>query len=150
MNWATHIDLATGRPVEVPAARYSGGSSFVMWPSPVGAHSWLPMAFSPKSGLVYRSCGICHGVHAVAAGGAPDLHASAVPLDARTFAAIVRGGVLVPRGMPRYEEFTDEQLADLAFYIRTRAAKLRSAARGGDRTATAGSQGDGTADAGTH
>lgn len=29
--------------------------------------------------------------------------------------------------MPRYEEFTDEELSDLAFYIRTQAAKLRSA-----------------------
>lgn len=326
VSWATHIDLATGRPAEVPGARYPGGSSFVMWPSPVGAHSWLPMAFSPKSGLAYvpaiematryddrgidpgtwkrsshrdvdgaanvdflaagddplngtssllawnpvtqkpawkvptpsfwnggvlatggdlvfqgqidhrfnaydaasgrllwsfdaeapviappityvargrqyvtvltgmatsgagfgpllaqfnidyrtqarrvltfaldaraalppspdvpvravedpgfrpdparaqraedrfgRSCGICHGVHAVAAGGAPDLRASAVPLDARAFAAIVRDGALVPRGMPRYEEFTDAQLGDLRHYIRTQAARLREA-----------------------
>ena len=80
-----------------------------------------------------RSCGICHGVNAVAAGGAPDLRASAIPLDARAFAAVVRDGALVPRGMPRYEEFTDEQLGDLAFYIRTQAAGLRARTVPGDR-----------------
>jgi len=332
VSWAERIDIATGRPVEVPGARYPDGGRFVMWPGPVGAHSWLPMAYSPKSKLAYvpviematryhdagidprtwqrsphrgvdggahvdflaaaadplngtssllawnpatqkpawklptpgfwnggvmatggdlvfqgridrrfdayeagsgrllwsfnaeapviappitytahgrqyvtvltgmatsgagfgpmlerfhidyrtqarrvltfaldargtlppspdvpvravedpgfvpdpvraaraddrfgRSCGICHGVNAVAAGGAPDLRASAIPLDARAFAAVVRDGALVPRGMPRYEEFTDEQLGDLAFYIRTQAAGLRARTVPGDR-----------------
>jgi len=329
VTWATHIDLETGRPVEVPGARYPDGSTFLMWPGPVGAHTWLPMAFSPKSGLAYvpvietaasytdagidpgswrraphrsldggvnvdffaasadplnntsslqawnpvtqkpawkvptpghwnggvlatagdlvfqgridrrfnaydagsgrllwsfkteapvlappitysvggrqyvtvlagmsssasaygplmqrfnidyrtqarrvltfaldgrgtlppapvvvaravedsafradparalraegmfgRSCAICHGVHAMAAGGAPDLRSSVVPLNPAAFANVVREGALVPRGMPRYEEFTDEELSDLAFYIRTQAAKLRSAQQG--------------------
>ena len=53
VTWATHIDLETGRPVEVPGARYPDGSTFLMWPGPVGAHTWLPMAFSPRSGLAY-------------------------------------------------------------------------------------------------
>lgn len=53
VTWATHIDLETGRPVEVPGARYPNGSTFLMWPGAVGAHTWLPMAFSPKSGLAY-------------------------------------------------------------------------------------------------
>jgi quinohemoprotein ethanol dehydrogenase len=52
-TWASRIDLGTGRPVEDPAARYPNGRSFELWPSPEGAHNWLPMAFSPKSGLVY-------------------------------------------------------------------------------------------------
>lgn len=52
-TWASHIDMKTGRPVENPDARYPGGKTFVMWPSPVGAHTWLPMAYSPKSRLVY-------------------------------------------------------------------------------------------------
>jgi len=343
VSWAERIDIATGRPVEVAGARYPDGGRFVMWPGPVGAHSWLPMAYSPKSGLAYvpviematryddagidprtwqrsphrgvdggahvdflaaaadplngtssllawnpatqkpawklptpgfwnggvmatggdlvfqgridrrfdayeagsgrllwsfdaeapviappitytvhgrqyvtvltgmatsgagfgpmlerfhidyrtqarrvltfaldargtlpsspdvpvravedpgfvpdsaraaraddrfgRSCGICHGVNAVAAGGAPDLRASAIPLDARAFAAVVREGALVPRGMPRYEEFTDEQLGDLAFYIRTQAAKLRANTApggGGDDSAAGARQG---------
>lgn len=53
VTWASKIDLASGRPVEDPAARYPDGSTFVLWPSPLGAHSWLPMAFHPGTGLVY-------------------------------------------------------------------------------------------------
>jgi quinohemoprotein ethanol dehydrogenase len=53
VSWASHIDLASGRPQEDPAARYPDGSTFVLWPSPLGAHSWLPMAFHPGTGLVY-------------------------------------------------------------------------------------------------
>jgi quinohemoprotein ethanol dehydrogenase len=53
VNWASKIDLKTGRPVENPAARYPGGATFVMWPSPLGGHNWLPMAYSPQTRLVY-------------------------------------------------------------------------------------------------
>ena len=53
VTWATRIDLATGRPVEVPEARFPNGTSFVVAPSSYGAHSWMPMAFSPKTGLAY-------------------------------------------------------------------------------------------------
>ncbi len=52
-NWAEKIDLATGRPVENPEARYPDGKMFTMWPSGNGAHNWYPMAFSPKARLVY-------------------------------------------------------------------------------------------------
>jgi quinohemoprotein ethanol dehydrogenase len=53
VTWASKIDLATGRPVENPAARFENGKSFELWPGNNGAHSWMPMAFSPKTGLVY-------------------------------------------------------------------------------------------------
>lgn len=53
VSWAKRIDLKTGRPVEDPDARYPDGKTFTMWPGPVGAHTWLPMAFNPKAGLVY-------------------------------------------------------------------------------------------------
>jgi quinohemoprotein ethanol dehydrogenase len=52
MNWASGMDMATGRPIENPAARYPD-KPFAMMPSAVGGHSWHPMAFSPKTGLVY-------------------------------------------------------------------------------------------------
>jgi PQQ-dependent dehydrogenase (methanol/ethanol family) len=52
-NWATKIDLATGRPVENPAIRYSATKAAIVWPAPLGAHNWHPMAFSPRTGLVY-------------------------------------------------------------------------------------------------
>jgi len=53
VTWADHIDLATGRPVETPGARYPEGQPFELWPSKNGAHSWMPMAYSPKTKLVY-------------------------------------------------------------------------------------------------
>lgn len=53
VSWATKIDLTTGRPAEVPGARYEDGKEFTMWPSPMGGHNWLPMAYSRKTGLVY-------------------------------------------------------------------------------------------------
>ena len=52
VNWASGIDLASGRPIETPNARYSDGL-FVASPGGAGAHSWHPMAFSPATGLVY-------------------------------------------------------------------------------------------------
>ncbi len=51
-NWTSGMDFATGRPVEVPKARYQEGV-FVSVPSGLGGHSWQPMAFSPVTGLVY-------------------------------------------------------------------------------------------------
>jgi quinohemoprotein ethanol dehydrogenase len=52
MNWAAGMDMATGRPIENPLARYPD-KPFAMQPSAVGGHSWHPMAYSPKTGLVY-------------------------------------------------------------------------------------------------
>lgn len=53
VNWASKIDLKTGRPVENPAARFPNGQEFAMWPGANGAHSWMPMAYSPATKLVY-------------------------------------------------------------------------------------------------
>jgi len=54
VNWAAGIDLETGRPIEYPAARYSlTGQEFMGIPGAIGAHSWHPMSYSPKTGLVY-------------------------------------------------------------------------------------------------
>jgi quinohemoprotein ethanol dehydrogenase len=53
VTWASKIDSATGRPVEDPAARFPHGTTFELWPSFFGAHSWMPSAFSPQTGLMY-------------------------------------------------------------------------------------------------
>ncbi len=54
INWAKGIDEKTGRPIENPGIRYSStGKPVQMMPGPDGAHTWHPMAFSPKTGLVY-------------------------------------------------------------------------------------------------
>jgi len=51
-TWASHIDMSTGRPVEIEGARYNNSSAKIM-PGPLGAHSWHPMSFNPDTGLVY-------------------------------------------------------------------------------------------------
>jgi quinohemoprotein ethanol dehydrogenase len=52
-NWASKIDLKTGRPVENPEVRYTDEKAAIVQPAPLGAHNWHPMAYSPKTGLVY-------------------------------------------------------------------------------------------------
>jgi len=53
VNWATHVDLATGRPaIDLAQVDYQNGPVFVV-PSGMGGHAWNPMAFSPDTGLVY-------------------------------------------------------------------------------------------------
>ncbi len=52
INWATGIDMETGRPVENPEARYDTVPVMVS-PGAGGAHNWNPMAFSPLTGLAY-------------------------------------------------------------------------------------------------
>jgi quinohemoprotein ethanol dehydrogenase len=51
-NWAERIDVESGRPVERTNIRHENGRTLI-YPSGVGAHSWMRMAFSPKTGLVY-------------------------------------------------------------------------------------------------
>jgi quinohemoprotein ethanol dehydrogenase len=51
-TWASHIDLATGRPVEIPGARYETGPALIT-PNLWGAHNWQAMSYSPLTGLAY-------------------------------------------------------------------------------------------------
>jgi len=53
VNWATHVDLETGRPVEVAGARWPGKAPYLQLPGPLGGHNWHPMSYSPNTGLVY-------------------------------------------------------------------------------------------------
>jgi len=52
VNWASHVDLKTGRPVETGQGDYSEGPKLV-FPSTHGGHNWHPMAYNLKTGLVY-------------------------------------------------------------------------------------------------
>ncbi|MEC9375028.1 MAG: PQQ-dependent dehydrogenase, methanol/ethanol family [Pseudomonadota bacterium] len=54
LNWASHVDLKTGRPVEYPYARYKNEGRLIL-PGPSGGHSWHPMSFSPITGHAYFS-----------------------------------------------------------------------------------------------
>jgi quinohemoprotein ethanol dehydrogenase len=66
-------------------------------------------------------CNLCHGMAAVAGGFAPDLRASAIPLSAAAFDAVVGGGSLQSRGMPRFADLSEEDLENLRHYLRSRA-----------------------------
>ncbi len=52
INWATGVDLTTGRPNIVPAALYKD-APWLGVPGGGGAHSWNPVAFNPTTGLLY-------------------------------------------------------------------------------------------------
>ncbi len=51
-NWAKEIDHKTGRPIETPFSRYKNVNAQIA-PHAIGAHNWHPMAYNPKTGLVY-------------------------------------------------------------------------------------------------
>ena len=53
VNWASHIDLKTGRPVENENMRPKVGHSPHVWPGTFGAHNYQPMSYNPDTGLVY-------------------------------------------------------------------------------------------------
>jgi len=61
-NWASHVDLATGRPVENPGANWASEPRLI-YPSAAGGHNWHPMAMNRDTGLVYvpaREAGWVH------------------------------------------------------------------------------------------
>jgi quinohemoprotein ethanol dehydrogenase len=53
VTWASHVDLETGRPVEVEGQRYEDGGPVRVAPSAWGAHSWHAMSYNPQVGLAY-------------------------------------------------------------------------------------------------
>ena len=56
VNWATHVDMATGRPVESDLAKQlRAGKPIDMWPSVRGAKNWPHAAFNPHTGLLYAN-----------------------------------------------------------------------------------------------
>ncbi|HKY92388.1 MAG TPA: PQQ-dependent dehydrogenase, methanol/ethanol family [Nevskiaceae bacterium] len=52
-NWASKVDLETGRPVVDPKVADWSKEPKIVAPGPFGAHNWQPMSFSPKTGLAY-------------------------------------------------------------------------------------------------
>jgi quinohemoprotein ethanol dehydrogenase len=82
-----------------------------------------------------QRCIACHGIGVIAAGAAPDLRTSGIPLSAEAFESVVRNGALLPNGMPRYPEFSDEDLAAIRQYIRSQAHEWREARKGGEASA---------------
>jgi alcohol dehydrogenase (cytochrome c) len=56
VNWASHVDPETGRPVETEVARkLRAGEQVEHWPSTRGAKNWPHAAFNPETGLLYAN-----------------------------------------------------------------------------------------------
>ncbi len=84
-----------------------------------------------------QRCSICHGANAVSGGAAPDLLASGVPMERESFESVLHDGMLVERGMPRFEELTGDELTGLQHYLRQRAREVlaaQAARQPGDQT----------------
>jgi quinohemoprotein ethanol dehydrogenase len=52
VNWASHVDMKTGRPVVTKAADWYSSPKNV-YPSWSGGHTWNPMSYSAQTHLVY-------------------------------------------------------------------------------------------------
>jgi len=56
VNWASHVDMKTGRPVETDIARsIRDMKATEHWPSTRGAKNWQHAAFNPETGLIYAN-----------------------------------------------------------------------------------------------
>ena len=67
-------------------------------------------------------CAACHGVGMQSAGTpGPDLRESAIALQLDSLSSVLKQGLLLERGMPRFQNLTDEQIRQLHAYIRARA-----------------------------
>lgn len=67
-------------------------------------------------------CAACHGVGLQSTGTpGPDLRESAIALDLGSFGELLKSGLLIERGMPRFEALTDTQVRQLHAYIRAKA-----------------------------
>jgi PQQ-dependent dehydrogenase (methanol/ethanol family) len=65
-NWTSGMDMATGRPIEVPEKRPRVNfRAKDVCPSAIGNKNWMPMSYSPQTGLVYMpTLNICMDMNA--------------------------------------------------------------------------------------
>ncbi|MGE3692590.1 MAG: PQQ-dependent dehydrogenase, methanol/ethanol family [Novosphingobium sp.] len=90
-------------------------------------------AVQAKAGYdMWMACALCHGRDAISSGApGPDLRESALALDQDAFLQVVKGGALLEKGMPRYDQLSREQAIQLWHYVRQQArlAKTRAAGK---------------------
>lgn len=81
-------------------------------------------------------CAACHGVGMHSAGTpGPDLRESGIALRLDTFSELLKGGALLSRGMPRFEDLTDQEIRQLHAYIRARAREVLGKRKESEETA---------------
>ncbi len=67
-------------------------------------------------------CAACHGVGMQSAGTpGPDLRELGIALNLADLRTVLKDGLLLEKGMPRFEHLTDDQIRQLHAYIRARA-----------------------------
>ncbi|MDH3641459.1 MAG: PQQ-dependent dehydrogenase, methanol/ethanol family [Gammaproteobacteria bacterium] len=52
VTWASHIDMETGRPVELESGNYDKEAKWIL-PGPLGAHNWQAMSVDVEAGVAY-------------------------------------------------------------------------------------------------
>jgi quinohemoprotein ethanol dehydrogenase len=97
--------------VETRTSPFVDDPSFVIDPQKVAAGAVLAITH----------CALCHGVGLASGGTAPDLRKSQVPMSTEAITAVLHDGSLVPLGMPKFDEFTPEQIEALRHFIRQKA-----------------------------
>ena len=56
VNWASGVDLKTGRPIYTDVSiKARAGEKVTVWPSTLGGKNWGPMSFDPQKGLAYAN-----------------------------------------------------------------------------------------------
>ncbi|WP_431204459.1 methanol/ethanol family PQQ-dependent dehydrogenase [Bradyrhizobium betae] len=56
VNWATGIDMKTGKPIETDVTTGAReGKKVTVYPSILGGKNWEPMSFNPQTGLAYAN-----------------------------------------------------------------------------------------------
>ncbi|GGI18653.1 methanol/ethanol family PQQ-dependent dehydrogenase [Bradyrhizobium guangdongense] len=56
VNWATGVDMKTGRPIETDVVKDAReGKKVTVYPSILGGKNWEPMSFNPQTGLAYAN-----------------------------------------------------------------------------------------------
>lgn len=90
---------------------------------PLDVPGFRPDGVKVKRGehLFDNNCNYCHGTDALSGGQAPDLRASPLAADRQALGHIVLEGLLQSQGMPKYPDFSDEDVDALYHYIRWRA-----------------------------
>ena len=56
VNWASGVDLKTGRPIETDVSKDAReGKKVTVFPSLLGGKNWEPMSYNPQTGLAYAN-----------------------------------------------------------------------------------------------
>jgi len=72
--------------------------------------------------LYGNGCAMCHGLRASSIGvPAPDLREASTAVDLNSFSELLRTNALAINGMPKYDDYSPEEIRDLYMYIRAAA-----------------------------